>query len=233
MSVKALEAPLAKQSPQPLAFKLPVRTPPPVVPRRSAADGRRKSTPRTPPFPLWIPHPPRADYLTNVEVTSPVCYNMSLSGPRGDMLPLLNRIVCLVCFHDGLRGFIFHYDNGETTTFVPRVARDFTPRKPYMEQSFMIDGKGGERVVDLISLEEHHRVSCLGVSTSQTPFTMAISRQPVRTLAYRLGGHKHGPQLRLWHLLYGRSSAGPFHLVCAGRGRGCVSFLAADDGSQF
>ena len=104
---------------------------------------------------------------------SPVFYNMRLCGPNGDMLPLLSKIVCLVSMPAGLRGFEFHYDNGETVVLGPQVERDVL-HGTCVEQYFMVNGKGGERVLDLSTLKDERHVSLrLGVSTSQENSTMS------------------------------------------------------------
>ena len=77
---------------------------------------------------------------------SPVYYNVSLSGPKGDRLHLLNRIVSFVdspsCTFRGLK---LHYDDGEIRSYgVGAGADDIMVHQQCVQHSFTIDGKRGE-----------------------------------------------------------------------------------------
>ncbi|KAF5019673.1 hypothetical protein F66182_8302 [Fusarium sp. NRRL 66182] len=85
--------------------------------------------------------------------------NMNFGGPGGSLLSRLTRITAL---HDdrygSFRGFAFSYIDGSRSTFGTRMIRDAAgERWNCIEQSFALDGPGGERI---ISLESEPDRSC-------------------------------------------------------------------------
>lgn len=72
-------------------------------------------------------------------------------GEDGSRLPSLLRITALLDGAIGLHGLIFIYDNEDQVLYGNRVSPRFAgPSRICVEQSFLIDGPGGERLDQLI-----------------------------------------------------------------------------------
>lgn len=71
-------------------------------------------------------------------------------GKDGLRLDSLTRIAALLDGAIGLHGLIFTYDNREEVLYGARVSpRCAGPSRVCVEQSFIIDGPGGERIMEL------------------------------------------------------------------------------------
>jgi hypothetical protein len=108
---------------------------------------------------LWHPNEPNSEQGVihpstpeNQQATDPLFFlNMDFGGPGGAFISRLNRITAL---HDevygSFRGFTFSYIDGHTKGFGTRtVINTASDRSTCIEQSFSIDGPGGERIVSL------------------------------------------------------------------------------------
>ncbi|EWY87857.1 hypothetical protein FOYG_09241 [Fusarium oxysporum NRRL 32931] len=79
--------------------------------------------------------------------------NMDFGGPGGTLISRLSRITALHDDeHGSFRGFAFSYVGGLTRSYGTRTVINTTSdRSTCIEQSFSIDGPGGERIVSLES----------------------------------------------------------------------------------
>lgn len=77
--------------------------------------------------------------------------NMDFGGPGGALISRLSRITALHDDqHGSFRGFAFSYTDGRTKSYGTRsIINTTSDRSACIEQSFSIDGSGGERIVSL------------------------------------------------------------------------------------
>ncbi|KAF4980918.1 hypothetical protein FDECE_17785 [Fusarium decemcellulare] len=103
------------------------------------------------------------------QIDSPVfILDMSFGGLEGILLPRLTRIAAL---HDDrigcFRGFAFSYADGSSKTFgMATIVGSATDEWSCIEQSFALDGSGGERIISIEFVPER-RPSKIKIATSR------------------------------------------------------------------
>ncbi|KAG5765418.1 hypothetical protein H9Q72_006496 [Fusarium xylarioides] len=109
---------------------------------------------------LWHPNEPDTSVYGVIHpstpkdqqtVAPPYFLNMDFGGPGGAFISRLSRITALHDDqHGSFRGFTFSYIDGRTKSYGTRtVINTAGDRSACIEQSFSIDGPGGERIVSL------------------------------------------------------------------------------------
>ena len=145
--VQALDTLLTEEHPDVHVFKQTSRENPYRTPSQCRLDRGPHliAQAKAPAAPIWVSDPPSAiAEIAAGNVLSPHYMNLDFAGPDGDMLHLLNEIVCMVDSDSQMGGFKLFYDNGEVTGPGNPGRGKFRTK-----QSFKIDGRGGERIVKL------------------------------------------------------------------------------------
>lgn len=111
--------------------------------------------------------------------------NMNFGGPSGEKLSHINRVAALYDIESqAFRGFAFYYNDNKQELFgFQNKSPERSALSECIEQSFVLDGPGGERITSVNSTEVLHfvQVSVL----SRLMFSRRYARmQAIRVIEY-------------------------------------------------